>query len=745
MFSEIILDMDSNEWASSPPKQRRQGACAVCKKRKIRCDSSETPGNRCSHCTSAGLDCSNADVMKPLASATGYVAALESRIEKLERLLDKLLPGIDLTEHLENDDVVPLLANQAETLPRNDEDRLSDGLGKLKANPERNRFFGKSSGIRLVQTALNFKGHIYGIPYSYPTIPNKRPEFWAPISWLLPPPDESPRYTFPDPDLLTSLVDLYFTEVNSCSPVLHRRTFERKLAENLHIRDHRFAATLLMVCGLGALHSDDPRVLIEGETTRHSAGYKWHSQVSVIPKHLVYKPDLYELQTIALSVMYLMGISKALCWNQVGFGLRRAQDVGAHRRNPYPHSTSQNEEWKRVFWVLLCLEWQLGTMTGRPLAMHDQDFDQELPLECDDEYWDLNFEQPKNKPSEISYFIHHARLLEIQAAVASTIYSPRKPKDISGRASTATDVEIIMAFDSALNSWLLEVPDHLRWDPKRKNTLHFKQSVLLYTAYYYVQILVHRPYIPATPFTVSLPGAHPSLAICTNAARSCARIFDAQDQAGILLNPNALPVVFTAGIVLLLHAWSKKRSGFADTSSNELENICLKVATTAEERYRPAGRYKDILSRLMHAGDTLNVDFLLELNPTSTAPPLAHSGHQSSICSLSREHQTLDANLETSQISWPGNANTPDYGYPHSGSASFPNAEVPYLNPGYDLEQLLNTNPEQFYADMHLDTDIMSIWSTAPSGFDVDEWSYFITDIPDAQFDHPPGQSEPYP
>ncbi|KAJ7693300.1 fungal-specific transcription factor domain-containing protein [Mycena rosella] len=633
MFSEMTVEIDSNaeKWTSSRPRQRRiQGACDVCKRRKIRCDSSEMPGNRCSHCTNMGLDCTHVDLMKTSTSAKGYVAALESRVEKLERLLNKLLPGINLTEHLENDvDVEPLLPHSAETpLQRNDEESLSGGLRKLKLDPEQNRFFGKSSGVQLVQTALNFKSHFSGIPHSYPILPNKRENYWAPVPWLLPPPDENPLYTFPDPDLLTSLVNLYFKEVNPCSPVLHRPTFKRKLAANLHIRDHRFAATVLMVCSLGARHSDDPRVLLEGETTRHSAGHKWHSQVSVIPKHLIYKPDLYELQTIALSAMFLMAISPtALCWNQIGFGLRRAQDVGAHRRNAQPRSKSLNEQWNRVFWVLLCLEWQFGTITGRPLAMHDQDFDQEFPLDCDDEYWDLNFEQPKDKPSEISYFIHCAKLLEIQAAVTTTLYSARKPKDLYGRSSPHTDTQNIMAFDSALNSWLLEVPEHLWWDPKRKNTLHFKQSALLYTAYYNVQILVHRPYIP-TPRTVSLPGAHPSLAICTNAARSCARIFDAQDQLGIPVHPGALPVVFTAGVVLLLHAWSGKRSGFADTSSKELELVqtCLKLATAAEERYIAAGRYKDVLNRLLHAGD--NLDLLFDMKPISTAPPLPQRGYE---------------------------------------------------------------------------------------------------------------------
>jgi hypothetical protein len=78
------------------------------------------------------------------------------------------------------------------------------------------------------------------------------------------------------------------------------------------------------------------------------------TQVRVIPKHLIYKPNLYELQTIALSSLFLLAISP-VAWNQIGFGLRRAQDVGAHRRMKQAHPTAEHEQWKRVFWYFLPL------------------------------------------------------------------------------------------------------------------------------------------------------------------------------------------------------------------------------------------------------------------------------------------------------------------------------------------------------------------------------------------------------
>ncbi|KAJ7141494.1 fungal-specific transcription factor domain-containing protein [Mycena epipterygia] len=727
-------------------------------------------GNRCTQCINTGVACTHADLVKNLSSARGYVAALEARVEKLERLLSKERDRIAFTEQLENDiSLKPLSHAIEEKLPRNDTDPVEGALKKLTLNPDSNRFFGKSSGVQLVQTALNFQSHLTThltgpTPPSIPKLPNKRKEVWETLPWLIPADNDGPRYTFPDPDLLPTLVDLYFKEVNCYSPVLHRPTFDRNVADNLHLRDHRFGATLLMVCSLGARYSNDPRVILEGEVNFESAGYEWYHQVRVIPEHLMYKPDLYELQTIALSVIYLQVlVPTATSWNQIGFGLRRAQDVGAHRRRIEPHPTAESEQWKRAFWVLLCLDWQFSTDSGRPLAMHDQDFDQDLPLDCDDEYWDLpqplNFRQPAGKPSAISasFFICRAKLLKIEAAVATTIYSPRKAQDPCGRPSP-TDAQIIAAFDSALNSWLFEVPEHLRWDPDCKNDLHFQQSAQLYSGFYAVQILAHRPYIPA-PLEASRTGALPSLAICTNAARFCARIFDALDKRGMLP-----PSKYDSGIVLLLNTWSGKRSGSAHNSSKGLDHVytCLKLITTAETRYRAAGRYtyftarqmlhvfnlvlsSDILTRLIQAGESLDV--LFDLKSVPVAHPSAQRGYNASTASLEQDRADPESAQWSTfarhnvQETGPANSQPPENGFAYADAYTQPNV-------GYDFEQVMNIGSQHPSGDnTTVDPDIMSMWSTAPSGFHVDDWSLIlpphISDPQSDQFSSAPNQMYP--
>ena len=109
-------------------------------------------------------------------------------------------------------------------------------------------------------------------------------------------------YTYPEKDLIASLTDLYFNQVNIYLPLLHRPTFERQVAEELHLTDIWFGSTVLLVCAVGAQYSDDPRVFLDGTDSYHSCGWKWFEQVQLIKKSLLAPPSLYELQFFSVSL-----------------------------------------------------------------------------------------------------------------------------------------------------------------------------------------------------------------------------------------------------------------------------------------------------------------------------------------------------------------------------------------------------------------------------------------------------------
>lgn len=121
---------------------------------------------------------------------------------------------------------------------------------------------------------------------------------------------EHPKYTFPEPDLAQHLIALYFDCVNLHLPLLHRPTFEKWVEEGLHHTDENFTPVYLLVCAVGARHSNDPRAKLEGINSYHSCGWKWFDQVQMIKRAMISPPTLFDIQSYCVCET----ISHRLAW-----------------------------------------------------------------------------------------------------------------------------------------------------------------------------------------------------------------------------------------------------------------------------------------------------------------------------------------------------------------------------------------------------------------------------------------------
>ncbi|KAJ3505766.1 hypothetical protein NLJ89_g7247 [Agrocybe chaxingu] len=646
---EDYNDAENSQQGFHGSKKRRiQRACDICRRKKIRCDGVQMPGNRCSNCIAYSFECTYVEAAKKRGPPKGYVESLETRVEKLEKLLRRLCPDDkvynELNKSLEKDNwaLDPPPANPSALVqnptgqlkpsplesvtcairaagakttptppqPEDDDDDstliLADNLKRLTVDPHEYRFFGKSSGAMLIHTALELKNEYSGVESDskMPVLGRQRAEFWTLRPWesRINAKKPAPVYHFPEPDLAEHLIDLYFEFVNLYLPLLHRPTFEKSVQDGLQHTNQSFASVYLLVCAVGSRFSADPRVRLDGIESYHSCGWKWFDQVQVVKKSLLSPPSLYDLQFYCLSVQFLQGSSAPQsCWTMVGIGIRLAQDVGAHRRKIHTRPvTAEDELWKRAFWVLVCMDRSVSASLGRPCAIQDEDFDVDLPIDCDDEYWDdtepeKQFKQPSNKPSLVSAFILQIKLNEVLAFSLRTIYSINKSKILLGFVGQQWEQHIVAELDSSLNKWVDSVPDHLRWDPNREDMKFFNQSVSLYAAYYHIQILIHRPFIPS-PSRPS-PLSFPSLAICTNAARSCSHVVDVQRKRNKMPPPQIQMATFTSGIVLLLSIWGGRRSGLSTDPNREMADVhkCMQVLRTSEERWHSAGRLWQVI------------------------------------------------------------------------------------------------------------------------------------------------------
>ncbi|KIK67205.1 hypothetical protein GYMLUDRAFT_37274 [Collybiopsis luxurians FD-317 M1] len=484
---------------------------------------------------------------------------------------------------------------------------LADHLSKLSLNAVQHRFFGPSSAFMIMKNAHKIKEQTLG----HETRPVKRPQYWGIQAWEKEFTDrEIPLYIFPEDDLMFSLISLYFEEVNIFLPILHRPSFTQSVSQGLHYRDPHFGATLLLVCAVASRYSKDPRVLAH-PGSELSCGWNYYEQVQTVRKSLFEPPTLSELQFYCLATIYMLGTSSPSSgWALVSIGVRFALEIGVHRRQPDSYRwTSSDEQKRRAFWVLVSLDRLLSSFVGRPASVRDEDFDVEPPLDCDDEYWEdpnypeRSFRQPDNKPSIISCFKSHLRLVEILAFSLRTLYSSRRSKLLLGLVGEEWDQKILRELDSALNKWFLSVPEHLRWNPHNQNPVYYRQSVFLYSMFYLVQIQSHRPFLQKA----SEKSFH-SLAICTNAARSTIHILDGHVSRGIIGLPHILYASFISAMVIMLNLWGSKRAGIRIDHQKEIENASkiMKILHQCDQRWNIAGRFWDMLSELVRDFEVLD-------------------------------------------------------------------------------------------------------------------------------------------
>ncbi|KAG7440028.1 uncharacterized protein BT62DRAFT_911669 [Guyanagaster necrorhizus] len=515
--------------------------------------------------------------------------------------------------------------------------RLSDDISE-----EDNfaRFHGQSSSLRMVDATRKFK-HLHMLdtgsdsgkgtpsPGFGPDSP-RRPEFWRPPPWErlyegihVDSPEILPEILaqFPPPDLATKLVDIYFCRINIQFPLLHRPTFDRQWRENLQNRNIWFACLALTIFAVASRSCDDPRVLPKGVAKKENeevdwtkAGWTYFTVALGVHRHrrsLLYPATLLEVQTFSLLAMFLRGTSShPTAWMLISVGIRKAQDVGAHRRTVYQQKpTVQEELWKRAFWMLIAFDRIGSAHIGRPCGVGEEDFDVDLPVEVDDAYWEpedpsMAFQQPQDVPCTITAFNLFIKLSQIVAFTTRTIYATNPANVIMGRPIGRPD-QIVSQLNAALTEWVDSVPDYLKWSSQLENSIYSNLSATLYTAYYLTQMLIYRPFIPSpaacdgrpSNSTSSFP--FPALAICTNAAKSCAHIVEEQMLQGLWNIPNLISISHISCGVLLVGIWDLK----------------------AKERVQLASGIEDIKPPLVQALEPLMKDISIFLKALEWAAP----------------------------------------------------------------------------------------------------------------------------
>ncbi|KAJ7134484.1 fungal-specific transcription factor domain-containing protein [Mycena epipterygia] len=758
MFSGGEAFPDSG--SQSRIKQRRpQRSCDFCRQRKTRCDGPNMPDGHCSNCLAFGSACTYLQPTGKRGPKSRLVEELKQKNAMLEAKLRSLSICSLCSRPLQsrthgdgpftNDSVFHGTpeSNDAPTdvkhsLAEDTEDfshiELADRFRGLVVDPEENKFFGPASAFALVNNAIAEKEKYLGRPEG-PSHSRRRPIFWETLPWEKKAYGFQPHYVYPASDLIASLLNLYFNNVHPTLPLLHRPSFERSVAEGLHLRDAQFGAALLAVLGVASRYSDDPRVFVDGDSSL-SAGWKFVNQAQVVRKF--FDPRLMTLFSLGTS-------TPQGAWLYLGLGIRFLQHRGEHRRKREDHKFSPDDElWKRAFWCFLSLDRIVCTFLGRPSGIHIEEYeflsasmdffltvvsyDVELPLEIDDEYWGST--QPLGKPSLLSFFVCHLRLCEMLGDVLRRLYASTKSKTLMGWTGVEWDQRVVSELDSAMNDFLDSVPPHLRWDPERTSDAFFDQSASLNVTYNYVQIAIHRPYLRKTNVL-----AAPSLSICTTAARSIIHAVDTWRRKSKRLPPPFLQSpVFISGVILLMNIFISKRARLSIDKNKDLAQIgtAVEILGSGESRWQTAGRLKEMLQELQFSDGPLSLRWPPKNEPSGSKVGFAEP--------IMASRETLPVVVES--------AGMPENGFHPNRTRSFDSEHTWSSMPSSDQSSPLNNDPkaeisiEQLLAETEefsrpaengwsnpsvaIDDELMSMWMAVPTDFmNIDQWDAYMRDI----------------
>jgi hypothetical protein len=380
---------------------------------------------------------------------------------------------------------------------------------------------GKSSGLGLARTLTEFRKAAGAGGVDIPCDDNMQGSFVERLAEAHAR-QERDKYQLPDHAFSLRLIDLYFERFHPCYPFLHEPMVRRDFAAEEWRTNISFRALLFAIFAISSRFvDDDPRVLhdwgfagfLDERPTRHACGYAFSLAATKLLSSPTSAASLCDLQAATLCVVYLMGTASPLtAWSMLGYVIRRAYDVGAHRRanRVWTSSAVIDEVRKRVWWALYCLDRSLSAGLGRPLLVQDEDVDVDYPFEITDAELDaldqrqLPFPRQYQPPSVASgsnpspallamtAFISNIQLHQILGRALKTIYALNKDQLIHADRLPMWEQRTVAELDSSLNAWLDKLPPHLRWCPEENDPNYIVQSGLVLSTYYGLQVsLVH--------------------------------------------------------------------------------------------------------------------------------------------------------------------------------------------------------------------------------------------------------------
>ncbi|TIC13777.1 hypothetical protein E3Q13_03818 [Wallemia mellicola] len=573
--------------------------CDGCRRKKVKCDGIYP--DKCSICKH--IECTYESTEPKKYYNINYVNKLEQELAQLRNITNNNTPSTSSNVQY---------YSPIETIPSNDwEDLQDDQVAKdidglyIPGDMSGKRYYGKASMRGLFERVF-----LYTNLDPQTLLKGKRPEFWV-EDWIeeLNRSHSSDSLYTQDENMINHLIDIYFNRVNRTLPLLDETHFKNSIP--FRRLEEGFSRLLSLVCALGAMFSDDTRVLVPGkEHLRFLAGFSFYEKVRLnLPDFTFKTTSLEDIQTLILLQVYIQkGAQSKNTWMVHGLTLLLVQNRGLHLSWLSEHENPiEKELGKRATWMLYILDRAHTACFGRPTLMKDDDMCLQYPSaispnECPDN--DIN----------LVYIKEYLKLCKIHGEVIQQLYKFRKSNRGEDLIVTVND---IASLNAKLHQWLKEVHPtfSIRNTENDSDDTIFQLKSNLRVLFNNIQIFMYKPFLPR-PDHSSSKFQLKSLMICANAARSVITTF-----ANVYLDRKIAYQwndcmtdwsVFSATIILVLSCCESRINGELYESDLDYLKKGALILRNQEHRNQLYARAFDLLIQVLKASELLSDDTFVE-------------------------------------------------------------------------------------------------------------------------------------